>query len=483
MNISRKLMIIVVLTIFEISLTLFSMFEILQGAKFHQLNMLHLKYISEFSEQVMLTDDVDDLDTEKLRKVIYDIRQQPIDCLAQINGIEKFIMRRIGTYEAIELCEKDIVDANEGLKLIDSFVRNEISWQEFFVKLGSVSNILNQNSIDFEEPIVKTVEFIFNAMVPLVVIISIINIIFITYLSKNITGSINKVIALLSRENTNEAIDETISRNVSGEIKELLVVAGARLKEELVKTEINQKLELLVEQRTESLTKANDELAQFAYRMSHDLKAPLTSAKGLAQFVVQDIGEENFGEASENSVKIVSQMEKLERLIISVLALNDPEPKPEETSLVDMESVLSNVRENNAELLKENQCQFSGEANVKGDVQTNEKSMTLILDNLVSNAAKYCDKNKDFQFVKIIINEQKFDYSIRVVDNGLGIPEERLSEVFQMFKRFHPNVSFGSGLGLATVKKHVDYLKGSISLESSTKGTTFIITLPKEDTV
>ena len=56
---------------------------------------------------------------------------------------------------------------------------------------------------------------------------------------------------------------------------------------------------------------------------------------------------------------------------------------------------------------------------------------------------------------------------------------DRHDEVFGMFKRFHPKISFGSGLGLAIVKKHVDYLKGTITMETSSKGTKFSITIPK----
>jgi signal transduction histidine kinase len=70
-----------------------------------------------------------------------------------------------------------------------------------------------------------------------------------------------------------------------------------------------------------------------------------------------------------------------------------------------------------------------------------------------------------------------------VSDNGIGIPEKHQAEVFDMFKRFHVEKSTGSGLGMALVKKHIEYLKGDISFTSSKDGTVFTITIPMGKTL
>ncbi len=483
MKISRKLMVIVILTIFEVSLVLFTLFEILQGAKFHQLNASHLKHIVTFSEHVRQIRFNEPIDLETLRQIIYDIRLQPAECLNRVTQLEKLIMRRIGTYRAIELCEKDIIDANNGLVLIDSYYDGRTDREDFLFQLDVLSSIFKQNSIDFELPITKTVEFIFNLMVPIVIVISIFIITFIGYLSRNITTSINNVTALLSKQQTGKDLDHTISDNVTGELKELLTVAKHRVKEELIKTEINQKLEALVEQRTESLTKANQELSEFAYRLSHDLKSPLTSSKGLARFIVQDIDESQFNEARKNSHQIVLQMEKLEQLIASVLTLTRDKPQTEDISEINIEEVFETVRLENSAILEENKCELSYEADIQQSMKTGIQSLTLVLGHLVSNAAKYSDPDKVCRSVKVAALERDCDYHIDVIDNGIGIPENRLPEVFLMFKRFHPKISYGAGLGLATVKKYVGYLGGSITFNTSAEGTTFTIVLPKEDAV
>ncbi|MEC7575772.1 MAG: ATP-binding protein, partial [Pseudomonadota bacterium] len=67
---------------------------------------------------------------------------------------------------------------------------------------------------------------------------------------------------------------------------------------------------------------------------------------------------------------------------------------------------------------------------------------------------------------------------LRVEDNGLGVPEENQNQLFTMFKRFHPKVSFGSGLGLYMMKKSADILGGEISFEPLKKGSAFILKVP-----
>lgn len=480
MKISNKLMIIVLLTVFEISLTLWSVFEIAKGATFHQLNFLHLKYNARFSENVFNLENGSPVDTLLLQKSIDNIKQQPIECLKQINMLNRMIMREIGTFQIIELCEKDIRDADKALDLLAQFTNETLDRNSLVAELRVFSRTFNETSILFEQPTIKTVSFVMGIMIPLVIFISFFNILFITYMSRNITGSINGVINLLSRKSSKESLEADINRNVSGELKTLLDLAQKRLTNELMMTEVNQKLEYLVEQRTSSLTRANEELAQFAYRASHDLKAPLTSTKRLAQFIKQDIKAGQLDAAADDSDKIVVQMTKLEELVIGILALTEADAIDQGVVDVDFESILSGICSSNSDLLTKNGCTFEQSINISKPMKAEKVRMLQILENLVTNAIKYYDPDKEKPFVKASVCEKQDSYVVTVKDNGLGIPESRQGEVFQMFKRFHPNVSFGSGLGMAIVKKHVDYMQGTIDMVTSDAGTIFTIVFPKE---
>jgi signal transduction histidine kinase len=480
MKISNKLMIIVLLTVFEISLTLWSVFEIAKGATFHQLNFLHLKYNTKFSEEVFNLESGSPVDALLLQRSIDNIRQQPIECLKQINILNRMIMREIGTFQIIELCEKDIRDADRALDSLTKFTNGTLGRDSLIAELKMFSRTFNETSVLFEEPTIKTVSFVMGIMIPLVIFISFFNILFITYMSRNITGSINGVINLLTRTSSKESLETDINENVSGELKTLLDVAKKRLTNEIMMTEVNQKLECLVEQRTSSLTRANEELAQFAYRASHDLKAPLTSTKRLAQFINQDIQAGQLQNAADDAGKIVSQMAKLEELVIGILALTEIDSLEQSKVDIDFHTILSEIHNANIGLLSEYDCLFEQDISVMQPMKAQKARMIQIIENLVTNAIKYSDPNKKQSFVKVYILEKADSYVVTVTDNGLGIPESRQGEVFQMFKRFHPNVSFGSGLGMAIVKKHVDYMQGRIDMTTSNAGTIFTIELPKE---
>lgn len=476
-------MFIVVLTILEVSLTIWSIFEISKGATFHQLNSLHLKYSAVFSDQVLGIEKGAKLNTLLLKNTINDIRDQPVQCIEEVNVVNKLIMRQIGTYHALDICKQDVEAADDAIALLNQYNQNDLSKGDLITELKSYVHIFNENSALFEKPITKTVSFIMNTMIPLVIFISLFNIIFITYMSRNITGSINDVIRLLTNKKNKNNLDVEINNNVTGELKILLDVAKNKLTEELIMTEVNEKLEYMVSQRTLSLTRANDELALFAYRASHDLKAPLSSSKNLAEFIIQDINDEKFDRAKGDAKKISDQMVKLEELIIGILALTEADFAEKELTDIDLSAILADIKLRSEELLTINNCSLKTSIQLNGAMKSQAIRITQILENLITNGIKYCDQKKDERFVDINIVENENSYIINVEDNGLGIPEERQNEAFQMFKRFHPTTSFGSGLGMAIVKKHIDYMKGTIEMNSSALGTKFTVTLPKENVV
>lgn len=485
MKISSKLLLIVVLTIFEITLTLFSILEISKGAKFHQLNSLHLKYTVQFSTYIstLEEDQVDEResDLEQLRMAVKNVRQQPTECLDTVDFVNGFIMRQIGTFHAVEICKKDINDANFALSVIDNYAQGLIERDTFITDLRDVALRFNQNSADFEKPVADTVSFVMRTMIPFVICISLFNILFISYMSKTISSSIRNTIKLLRRTDDTQILFEQIEKRTTGELKTLLKVAKKRIANEMLTAQINQKLERLVEERTNSLLRANDELAQFAYRASHDLKAPLTSSKMLTQFIVEDIENGNYANAINDTNKIHDQMERLEALVIGILSLTSADAENGHYSNISLNAVIESIEQR----LFGPENISKGFVHLKDDMTqplfSDEVRIVQILENLISNAWKYRDDSKETEpYVKVSSRCVNGEYQIVVEDNGLGIPSARKDEIFQMFKRFHPKVSSGSGLGLAIVKKHVEILKGTILVETSERGTSFAITLPKQ---
>jgi signal transduction histidine kinase len=235
-------------------------------------------------------------------------------------------------------------------------------------------------------------------------------------------------------------------------------------------------------EKNQRLGVANEELSQFAYRSSHDLRAPLTTIRGLTQFAIEDLRSGDLVEVEQNLEKVGIHTKRLDDLVGDILDLS-------RADFVDVDDTPINVSEICAQI-EERLC-FDPELaefemrvtdHLHGSLLTQRTRIAQVLENLISNAIKYRDLTKPTQFAEVTVTDSEQGVVICVEDNGIGIPKERAGDVFQMFKRFHPGVAIGSGLGMSIVKKHIDHLGGTIEFESSAQGTKFKILLPSRAT-
>ncbi|MED5423635.1 MAG: ATP-binding protein [Pseudomonadota bacterium] len=97
---------------------------------------------------------------------------------------------------------------------------------------------------------------------------------------------------------------------------------------------------------------------------------------------------------------------------------------------------------------------------------------------MLSNAYKYTDSSRETSYISV--HSYRYDDNIYIdfEDNGLGIPEGNRDQIFQMFKRFHPKASYGSGLGLYMIKKSAEMLGGDIIYIPQKQGSIFRLILP-----
>ena len=475
MNISRKLLIIVCLTVIEVSITVWATLEIANGAKLHQLNFLHLKYDLRFSKLIDSYEKGEEIDVNALRDTVLLIKQQPLDCMAAMNIVNETIMKAIGTYNAVVLCEKDIKDADLALMYMDQYADGQLDRLSFIRLLKMASNDFSETSSKFEKPIEQTVSFILKTLIPAIIIISLLNIIFITYLSRTITGSIKNVISLLSsKSQDSREVDAKIADSVTGELKELLDIAKLRIENDLLNIETSKQLQGIVEERTHSLQQANDELAQFAYRASHDLKAPLSSSKSLLNFICSDIVDGEYDEAHANIKKTYQQIDKLERLVSDILSLTKAELGNETREEIDIDSIIDDIEHRLAWMIEQKHCNITTKVLLDTPIYSEKVRFVQILENIISNSIKYSHSERSPTIIVTLFSENK-KIQLKIEDNGIGIPEKYWPEMFKLFKRFHPDIGSGSGLGLSIVKKHIDYLNGNITFDSTDQGTAFTI--------
>lgn len=231
----------------------------------------------------------------------------------------------------------------------------------------------------------------------------------------------------------------------------------------------------------EKLFQVNAELEEFAYRTSHDLRSPLVSSISLLKFAEESHSKgdlDNVGIMLGHTRKLLG---KLETLIGDILTLTRTKNEVEEKASVDVEALIKKVLEKFSHMDNFERLRIDIELGYEGSVVTLQSRLKLILENLVSNAIKYQDEDESEPFIRISTRAKDGQFVLEVRDNGLGIPEKQQEKLFTMFKRFHPETAFGSGLGLYMIKKSADVLGGNISYDGSEKGSIFVLSIPVTD--
>ena len=232
----------------------------------------------------------------------------------------------------------------------------------------------------------------------------------------------------------------------------------------------------------ERLVAANNELMQFAYNASHDLRAPLATILGLVRLALDDLDEGNLDQLRADLAEIEGRADHLGDLVEDTLALAKADLVEEPWSPVSAAQIVNRLEEEFAAACRRDGVVLTTEIRDSRKILTQPLRLMTALRNLVENAIKYRDDGKSEPLVRVVVREGPAGAIVfEVVDNGLGIEAEDHTEVFQMFRRFHSNIAGGSGLGLALVKKQTQHLGGTIEFHSDPGGTTFTVTLPPKE--
>lgn len=227
----------------------------------------------------------------------------------------------------------------------------------------------------------------------------------------------------------------------------------------------------------EALLQANTELEEFAYRTSHDLRSPLISSIGLLGLIKQAVQDDNKVFATEGLDKVQSSLQALEDLVESILKLSKNKNTQEEIVEINLEALIKQTFDKLSHMQDFECIDFKYVLNCR-KVNSQYNRIQNILENLISNAIKYQDPHEAKPFIEIETHKEQDTFILSVSDNGLGIPENKQKDLFQMFKRIHPKVSYGSGLGLYMIQKSADILSGTIEYTPLEKGSKFTLTIP-----
>jgi len=247
-------------------------------------------------------------------------------------------------------------------------------------------------------------------------------------------------------------------------------------------------LERLIEEQTraeeelqrslEDLERSNRELDDYAYVISHDLRAPLRTISAFSKFLMEDYSGKMDERDRDYLRRIIDASARMDKLTNQLLVLSRVGRKYLETEFVDLNKLMDEIKldfelqvvERGAEII----------THELPTVNTQRVWMRQLLTNLICNGLKF--NKSPTPRVDVACEEREKDHLFSVKDNGIGIEEKFHERIFQKFQRLHsPDEYPGTGAGLAICRKIVEFFGGAIWVESRLgEGSTFYFTFPKE---
>ena len=233
----------------------------------------------------------------------------------------------------------------------------------------------------------------------------------------------------------------------------------------------------MLTQKNEQLQKAYEELDKFAYSVTHDMRGPIVSVLGAIELTKSAETLKDVQEIMDMMEKSVQRVEEFMRNMHYYYSLKRGELEIGEINFEELILELKDLFTPNA-----------NQSNVLFDIILDQKEflrsdivpIKIILNNLISNAIKYQRMDNDTKFVRLEISITKGNATFTVSDNGIGIDDAYLNDIFKMFFRA-TSENTGSGFGLYNVKDAVRKLNGDIQVKSKRgEGSEFKVTIPSK---
>ncbi len=226
-----------------------------------------------------------------------------------------------------------------------------------------------------------------------------------------------------------------------------------------------------------SLLATNHELDAFVYSASHDLRAPLRSMLGLVDLSSRMLERDDTEKAEQYLPLIRQNVERLDRLVVDLLAISRVDRDGVLTEFCDLEQLIDECFQELAHMDSAKEVALSRTVETDGPVEIDRPRLTQVLRNLIANGIAYRDLSRLQCTVHVSAVATGDFLEIRVRDDGVGIPPEFRERVFAMFSRGEDRGN-GSGLGLYISKKQVRHMGGTIDYSSGPGGTEFHVRLP-----
>lgn len=227
----------------------------------------------------------------------------------------------------------------------------------------------------------------------------------------------------------------------------------------------------------QSLLRSNEELRQFAYAASHDLREPLRQVSVYTQLLASQCKDAVDTEAQQYIEYCLQGAQRMQLLLEDLSTYLRAGEAAGEPPLIDCNAVLQRTLKSLQPMITENGAVIT--ASLLPSIRVHEGHLVQILQNLLSNAIKY--RGEQTPQIHISAAQRERGWLFAIQDNGMGIEPQYHTAIFQVFKRLHGREYEGTGMGLAICQRIIEHYGGRIWVESERgKGSTFLFTFDKE---
>ncbi|MBP8306938.1 MAG: PAS domain S-box protein [Burkholderiaceae bacterium] len=212
------------------------------------------------------------------------------------------------------------------------------------------------------------------------------------------------------------------------------------------------------------LRQANDNLQEFTYVASHDLRSPLRGIADLVEWIVADLGEATPPEVRHNLDRISQRIERMEHLIGDLLSYARAGSAETAFSSVDVAEIVRDI-------LEIQPLPDGFDLDLDLDIEPFQATRTpleTVLRNLLGNVAKHHDRSGGR--VRIVARHDDRYCELSVIDDGPGVPMQARERIFKLFQTLSASKRGGSGIGLALTKRLVEVHGGRIEVISPVEG-------------
>lgn len=225
------------------------------------------------------------------------------------------------------------------------------------------------------------------------------------------------------------------------------------------------------------LSELNKEMDMVINALSHDLKAPINTAKGILEIRKK---VKNHEQDEELLTHVAKSIDRLDSITTDLLGMVYNNRSAIEKANVDLKSLIKEAIEYHESEQGFDKISWDIKVDQKAEFFVDLKRIKLILRNLLNNSIKYRDQNKSKNTIEILGFCNRNMLRLCVKDNGIGMNKAQLEKVFDMFYRADYSIS-GIGLGLHIIKQTVQKLDGTIEVNSALQeGTEIIFTIPNQ---